>query len=339
MAKEGKKLELYEILAAKRAKGKMPQLFEQKQPQEQQEPELPELPSTLRSIDPTPPPPPPIPAAAVKQKEKVVIVDDAVDTGGSGGEYSGYSTPAKASPYIERSAPSHDRDDEPVHPQRSYTAAAASVSAISGSRAGSREKIPGVATAPVSAPPAEPKVRKPREVNIALDSAFIIFIIIVALVGSSYFLGYKRGQEERPAGPIGLGDIENASADHVNLRHLSPASRATVLPPDQDYTLVLRTEPATEDLPERLEYELAEAIAKGSQQFGSPVQGFIFLNSTGNDARFVLAVGLARTPNDADLNRLMQIYNSMEGITLSRESRPYIGCQIAPIRELGRLVE
>lgn len=279
MAKDGKKLELYEILAAKRAKGKMPQLFEQKQPQEQQEPELPELPSNLRSIDPAPP------------------------------------------------------------PQRSYTAAAALASAISGSRVGSREKMSGVAAAPVSAPPAEPKVRKPREVNIALDSAFIIFIIIVALVVSSYFLGYKRGQEERPAGPIGLGDIENATADHVNLRHLSPAARATVLPPDQDYTLVLRTEPATEDLPERLEYELAEAIAKGSQQFGSQVQGFIFLNSTGNDARFVLSVGLARTPNDADLNRLMQIYNSMEGITLSRESRPYIGCQIAPIRELGRLVE
>ncbi len=340
MAKDGKKLELYEILAAKRAKGKLPQLVEQKQPQDQQEPELRELPTTLRSIDPAPPPPPPVPSATVRQKEKIVIVDDAVDHGEpTGGDYpGGFAQPAKASPYIERPTP-QERVDEPVQPQRNYAAAAGSASAISGSRQGSREKISAQAASPVSAPPAEPKVRKPREVNIALDSAFIIFIIIVALVGSSYFLGYKRGQEERPAGPIGIGDIENVSADHVNLRHLSPAARTTVIPPDQDYTLVLRTEPATEDLPERLDYELAEAIAKGSQQFGSPVQGFIFLNSTGNDARFVLAVGLARTPNDADLNRLMQIYNSMEGITLSRESRPYIGCQIAPIRELGRLVE
>lgn len=328
MAKEGKKLELYEILAAKRAKGKTPLFIEARQQQEAQ---------------PEPEPPAPIPAPAPEPRtsaprteattdadepEKLVIIDDALDMGAANAEFANYPPPRQDYAQSARTAPRQAK----ASPYRATPPQPVSQGIAGGTAA-------PAAPQPAPVPAAEPRVRKPREVVLALDTAFIMFVVIVALVGSSYFLGYKRGQEERPAGMAGMGDIETANPENFNLRHLSPAARSVTIPPEQDYTLVLRTEPATEELPERLEYELAEAMARGSREYGAQVQGFIFLNRTGNDSRFVLAVGLARTPNDADLNRLLQIYNRMEGISLSREPRPYIGCQIAPIRELGRLVE
>lgn len=299
MAKEGKKLELYEILAAKRAKGKVPLGLDARQTPPPEEEVPPQAPERARSAGGEAPEP----AKQPDQRERVVIIDDALDRSAIDEGYPSYQPPLsdyQPAPSAQRSAKSAGKSAPMIEP---------------------------------AAP--EPRPRAPREVVLALDTAFIVFLIVVALAGSSYFIGYKRGQEERPAGMVGLGDIQVANAEHLNLRHLSPAARTAVLPPDQDYTLVLRTEPASENLPERLEYELAEAMARGAREAGTDVQGFIFRNTKGNDTRFVLAVGLGRTPNDPELQKLLQIYNKMEGISLSREPRPYIGCQIAPIRELG----
>ncbi|MCC8179747.1 MAG: hypothetical protein LIP23_02380, partial [Planctomycetes bacterium] len=115
------------------------------------------------------------------------------------------------------------------------------------------------------------------------------------------------------------------------------APRAAIRPSESDFTLILLTETVTDELTERLELELAEAVARGRQATNLDVQGFIF-RTGGNEPRYVLAVGLGRTANDAGLNSLLQVYNRMEGVTLSREPRPYIGCRIAPVRELGTLV-
>lgn len=299
MAKEGKKLELYEILAAKRAKGKAPLAIEPKshQPEETE-----------------PPPPPPVPdrrpsarsEETGEEPERMIIVDDALDQSVVDEGYPSYAPPRAER---QRASPPSGKAGKAAQQQR-----------------------------PPPAPAPEPRPRTPREVVFRLDTAFIMFIIVLALVGSSYFLGHKRGQEERPAGLVGLGDTETADPDTVNLRHLSPPARTMIRPPEQDYTLVLRTEAASENLPERLEYELAEAMAKGSKAAGTDVLGFIFRNTKGNDTRYVLAVGLGKTPNDPELNRLLPIYNQME-LSLSREPRPYIGCQIAPVRELGTPVD
>lgn len=188
---------------------------------------------------------------------------------------------------------------------------------------------------PIPAQPARP--RSPREVVFALDTAFIFFTIVLALVGSSYFIGYKRGQEERPTGLVGIGDVDVADPAHIGIRNLAPPPRTTVRPSEQDYTLVLRTEPVTDDPTERLQLELAEAMARGKQAGGGDVQGFIF-RTGGNDPRYVLAVSLGRTINDPDLEKLRKIYNDLTGITLSREQKPYVGCRIAPVKELGTLV-
>jgi hypothetical protein len=172
-------------------------------------------------------------------------------------------------------------------------------------------------------------------VVVALDTAFIIFLVVLVLSGSAYFLGYKRGQEEKPIGPSSGELIDSVNPEQVSLRELAGRLRPVLVPPDQDYTLVLRTEPAVSEIPERLELELSEAVALGAKNFGAEIPAFIFRNTKGDDVRFILAVGLGRGLNDPDLNRLLQIYNQMEGVTLSREPRPYIGCQIAPVRELG----
>ncbi len=314
MAKEGKKLELYEILAAKRAKGKLALGVEAKKTTPEPEPPLSTIVSaaeekprawTAQSKRETPPL-----SRAETPSDKLVIIDDALDMTEVSDDMA--SRPQAESRFEQRRQSNAAARETPKQ----------------------RQSKPPV---PVEEP--EPKPRSPRFVVIGLDSAFVLFVIVAALVGSSYFLGYKRGQEERPAGLIGLGDIETAAEDSLNLRRLSPGARTTVQPPEQDFTLVLRTEPASEELPERLEYELAEALARGRQALGSDIQGFIFRNTKGNDSRFVLAAGLGKTLNDPELNRLLEIYNQMDGLSFSREPRPYIGCQIAPIRELGVLAE
>lgn len=282
MAREGKKLELYEILAAKRAKGKSPLALDAKSAQQ------------ANSLPAEPDVPPP--------GQGGMIVDDSI------------------SPEIAREWPAADA--APTPPQTQY-------------RSETRvRKAEQYAPPPPEPPPEPPRPRSPREVVFALDTAFIFFTVMLALVGSSYFLGYKRGQEERPAGLVGLSDIELSDPAHLGLRHLGPAPRATIRPAEQDYTLLLRTEPATNDLPERLEMELAEAVARGRQAMGAEVQGFIF-RTGGNAPHYALTVGLGRTANDAELHRLLQTYNKMEGLTLSREQRPYISCRIASVKDLG----
>ncbi len=407
MAKEGRKLELYEILAAKRAKGKPPIGVEAKPARQANmpEPEVTDAPGLIvddavsahvnlkaraGSAETEPPPANrptwrpatenidqktaepetkenvPIesaePGAAVTPTEPDVTADvnnrqnpapeaalppagtvNALPPGG-GETIVGNNLGATAS-YPATSA-------NPYNPHSSFNIPASqplppAPGWFGGKRFDSGKMEPKAAPPPrrqerSAAPPAqefpepapEPRVKSPREVVFALDTALICFTVILALVGSSYFIGYKRGQEERPAGLAGIADIETADPNRVGIRNLTPPPRAAFRPPETDYTLVIRIEPATDELPERLELELAEALARGRKEIGREIPGFIF-RTQGADPHYILAVGLGQSVTDQELNRLLQIYNVMEGINLSRQPRPYIGCRIAPIRELG----
>lgn len=309
MAKEGKKLELYEILAAKRAKGKAPLALDAKTAKQantpDEEPEVTDAPG--------------------------LIVDDAV-----AGDV---RPPLAETPAREKSSvrqPVSEKKPERKNP----TVAPAKRTESAFSRG--RDHQPTTFAPPPEftepTPTAEPqRVRSPREVVFALDTALVFFTVILALIGSSYFIGYKRGQEERPAGLAGASEIEVSDPNRLNIRHLSPPPRSAMRPPEHEYTLIIRKETASDDLPERLELELAEALARGRQELGRDIPGFIFRTS-GADPHYIMAVGLGQSANDQELNRLLKIYNDMEGITLSRQPRPYLGCRIAPVRELGTAV-
>ncbi len=314
MAKDGRKLELYEILAAKRAKGKAPLGLDaaaKQTPAPAQEQEATPAPGLIiddaleeqryEALRERPPEeeeePPPLPDAGARESSKW---RERVDE------------PARRQPARRESGPLEAGADRPEKQARRGAT-------------GTAEPVEQEA----------PRPRSPREIVIALDTGLIFFTVVLALLGCSYFIGYKRGQEERPAGLAGVAEIETADPDRLNLRNLSPAPRAAIRPPEQDYTLIIRKEPATEnDLPERLELELAEALARGRNQAGRDVPGFIF-RTVGSDPHFILAVGLGQSANDQGLNELLRIYYAMEGVTLSREAAPYRGCRIAPVRELG----
>ncbi len=315
MAKDGRKLELYEILAAKRAKGKVPLGIEVKNARQanmpEPEPEITDAPG--------------------------LIIDDAIDA--SAYVRTEDEPPVEPPPtVIIEPSPRTAAPVEPPPLRMEQKRAEPSYGEIRRERTERRkERKTRVIEAIEPAPVAEPRVRSPREVVFALDTALICFTVVLALIGCSYFLGYKRGQEERPAGMAGVSDIETAEGNRLGIRTLSPPPRAAFRPPETDYTLVIRIEPATDELPERLELELSEALQRGRQELGRDIPGFIFRTS-GNDPHYILAVGLGQSVNDQELNRLLQIYNVMEGIALSRQPRPYIGCRIAPIRELGTAV-
>jgi hypothetical protein len=186
-------------------------------------------------------------------------------------------------------------------------------------------------------PPPIPRRRSPREMVVSLNTAFLCFTVVLALVGCTYFLGYKRGQEERSALPAIDGGIGQGDPGRINPMRLEAAPRSVLRPADQDYTLIIRTEAADEELQERLVLELSEAVARGGLEGGGNVPGFIF-KTGGTDPRYVLAVGIGKSVNDPVLDGLLKIYYRMDGLTLSREPTPYRGCRVAPVRELGSQV-
>lgn len=301
MAKDGKKLELFEILAAKRAKGKIPLGLEAKSAKQANVPD-PE-PDTFDAPG--------------------MIIDDAV-----GADLARRKMAEKETTLVpsgERTAPEPPSETEKPAPpaEPTYT------------EHQTQRQVARPAAVPESVePPPEPRPRSPKEVVFSLDVALFCFLIVLGLVTSSYFIGYRRGQEERPAGLIGVTEIETADPGRLNIRHLSPPPRVALRPAETDYTLAIRKEPAGDELPERLELELGEALARGRRESGREIPGFIFRTS-GTDPYYVLAVGLGHAANDQELGRLQKIFNEMEGINLSREPRPYGGCRIALIRELG----
>ena len=312
MAKDGRKLELYEILAAKRAKGKVP-LGLDAMPKQANAP-APEQ----ETADPP-----------------GIIVDDAVSEQYKAARQAEQKIHENADAETSRPATAMREPEVRARPdtRREYVQAEPAPERVEKQTRKRKEKAPPPPV--IEQPEPEPRPRSPREIVIALDTGLIFFTVVLALLGCSYFIGYKRGQEERPAGLAGIAEIETNDPNRLNLRNLSPAPRAAIRPPEQDYTLIIRKEPATEnDLPERLELELAEALARGRNQAGREIPGFIF-RTVGNDPHFILAVGLGQSANDQSLNELLQIYYAMEGVTLSREPAPYRGCRIAPIRELG----
>lgn len=290
MAREGKKLELYEILAAKRAKGKIPPGLDAKNIR----------PANTPDDDYQPPPP----LKPEESRRPGVIIDDSLGPEAAG--------PGQASVSEADAAP--PRREGPFRRSPAAPAMARDV--------------------PEPVPVREARPRSAREVVFALDTALLFFSVVIALVASSYFLGYKRGQEEKPADLA--GGVDTASPAQISVRSLGDVShRSPVGPPEQDYTLLLRTEPASEgELPERLELELGEAVARGRQFLGEEIQGFIF-RSDGATPQYFLSVGLARTANDQGLNRLFQVYNNMDGLTFSRVPLPYKGCRVAQVGELG----
>ena len=320
MAKEGRKLELYEILAAKRAKGKVPLGLDAPVKQANTPEPQPEEPTDAPGliIDDAV-----APILSVQEKKEspraeTVKIDPPPPVKEA-------STPARPEP--EPLGQRAEARTEYVEPRRTR-----------------RESKPRkIQERPAQSQPApvveyvepEPRPRSPREVVFALDTALIFFTVILALVGCSYFIGYKRGQEEKPVGLAGAAEIEVRDPSRITFRNLGSAPKTTIRPPEQDYTLIIRKEPATDnDIPERLELELAEALLRGKQQSGKDIPGFIF-RTVGNDPHYILAVGLGQNANDQNLNELLQVYYAMEGVTLSREPKPYRGCRIAPIRELG----
>ncbi len=321
MAKDGRKLELYEILAAKRAKGKTPLGLDPEAKTAGQAGEADRAPEKT-------------PERADEATDAPgVIIDDSL------GEEFVERRRAEARP--EADAPAQPEPTPSAQPEarRGYIPVPPDPPAPERMELRARrhteklhEPLPPQAEPP---PEPEPRPRSPRELVIALDTGLIFFTVVLALLGCSYFIGYKRGQEERPAGLAGAAEIETADPNRLNLRTLAPAPRSAIRPPEQDFTLIIRKEAATEnDLPERLELELAEAAARGREAAGREIPAFIF-RTAGSDPQYILAVGLGQTANDQGLNELLQIYYAMEGVTLSREPAPYRGCRIAPIRELG----
>ncbi len=317
MAKDGKKLELFEILAAKRATGKVPLGLDAKPAKQANAPDADVPPDVMDApgviIDDAvsaevgfqPPP--------MKERERETLVIPPRETE--------RESRRKLPPRPETRQPDEDAP-ETRGETRETTKALRPDSAV-------HRPVPDFAE-----PAPEPRPKSPRELIVALDTALIVFTVVTLLVACSYFIGYKRGQEERPAGIAGAAEIETADPARLNIRDLTPPPRAAMRPPEQDFTLIIRKEPASDELPERLELELSEALARGGREAGRDLPGFIFRTS-GADPQYILAVGLGQTANDQELSRLLKIYNDMEGINLSRQERPYLGCRIAPVRELG----
>lgn len=173
----------------------------------------------------------------------------------------------------------------------------------------SRRRAPGEQGAgePVPYGPQQ-RPRTGREIVFSLDAAFLLFVAVLVLIGTAYYIGYQRGRDEqrRDFGPNaqdrpdGVADESEVDPTRVSL---SVARRRVLRGIDTNrFTIRLRSlEPRSPSNLERLRLE-AESLTEAAVTEGARV--LLFEDEAGD--RFSLGVGLFADRSEQGLRALQE---------------------------------
>ncbi len=171
-----------------------------------------------------------------------------------------------------------------------------------------------------------------HEIAFSRDGAFVIFVAILAFVGSAYLLGYQAGQREARQRPAG-GAVALERRDDVEVWQGiegRPIVSSLVLS-GEEFTLKLRT------IDRKSESELARLRAERAY-----LQALPFLKEEKLEAYIfekgdvcTLAVGIFAKRDDPRLARLQEYFTRHRGPAISRSLQPYAGCSVTQTNLLG----
>ncbi len=188
-----------------------------------------------------------------------------------------------------------------------------------------------------ASPPAARAEAGVREIVFSLDTAFVIFVAVLMLVASAFYLGYKRGALERDLLPRKgsraveeMADVEAAEG----IEGLPTGTRITLT--GDEYTLKLRlTEDHSPPELARLQKDANHVGRLLAREFAEaePLEVMIFDNSK----LYALGVGLFESRDDPRLRRLKERLAKDPGPPTSGP-QPYGGCGVAQTGHLGKVV-
>ena len=191
---------------------------------------------------------------------------------------------------------------------------------------------PGTGTGRLPQAPA----RTGREIVFALDTAFVLFVAVLILVGTAYVLGYRNGQGEGQnvalsgkAAPVEIrSDVDVTKG--IEGKTLQPSFTLS----GNEFTLKLRTTQKKTDADlAKLKHEARSLLALPDVRDGSHE---IHIFDSGGV--YSLGVGLFEKREDPRLVHLQSAFAKIPGPPTSRGVLPYAACSVAQTKDLGTLV-
>ncbi|MBN2711659.1 MAG: hypothetical protein JXR97_04395 [Planctomycetes bacterium] len=188
----------------------------------------------------------------------------------------------------------------------------------------------------VSAKRAEERITTGKELIFSVETAFIIVVAVLTMVGSSYYMGYTAGG--RKASPDTGGDAAIIDRPDVAVIKSSGGSSEVASPYIQDtkYTLQIYL---SKDLSDK-EYKLLtldQSYVLQLQEVANAGVNEAYIFKKQNGKLYALGLGLFDDRNDPVLDKLRTIMRKVKGPP-HREGTPYDGCAVVQVKDMGKPV-
>jgi len=186
--------------------------------------------------------------------------------------------------------------------------------------------IPHVQTSPLSSMPVS---RSGREVSLSLDSAFVIFVAVLILLGAAYTIGRQHGLHEQSYLRADSAESKvGLSADPDTVQAGEGPLRSQVMADRGKYTLKLMTMSQHEPVDlERMKIQREELLQSDQiRRINAEVHVF------DNGAVYILSVGVFPSRADPDLEQLKAYFSDPQS------SPAFRSCSIERIGDLGEAV-
>lgn len=205
--------------------------------------------------------------------------------------------------------------------------------AAGGKESSRREPAPP----PTDEPSERATVRPPRsvtgrEIIFGIDTAFVVFVSVLILIGTAFYMGHQRALEQSRRGLIEETGTPVPSADDLDvLKSIEGAERGGISIPQGKYTLqIFETAEADGKDLRLLAYDRAFVLNLEEVRREGVAEAHVFRK----DGVLVLTVGLFDDESNPKLVRLREAFQQTVTGPPHRDEQPYRTCRIARVGEL-----
>ncbi len=174
------------------------------------------------------------------------------------------------------------------------------------------------------------KSRSGREIVFSLDGAFIIFVVILLLIGTAFFLGYRKGASEVKASFVrNVRAEKNADVNTLRLVNEYTPPLGSIDIPNGKYSLKLISLKRS-DANYRKLVEIKNTILSNALVASSKLHLFIF--DKGKGGVYSLAIGLFDKTSD---EMLMTMKEYFKNYSLDGKNPTFNNFSVERVEDLG----
>lgn len=171
-----------------------------------------------------------------------------------------------------------------------------------------------------------------REIVFGFDSAFVLFVAVLILLGSAFYLGHQRGNEERRHGLTTLGEDGPRYQESVAVfREIDGNLNGILEVPPEMFTLqIFETSDASEKTLALLAFDRDYVLNLEEVRREGIHEARVFRKS----GVYILTVGLFTSESDPALARLEEAFRRTASAPPHRGENPYNSCRRTQVRQL-----